>query len=104
MVNKKQFSDVEHISHDGLVFVGVSDPLVWSKGMMELLVKERIVFDIDCFLESFYVTTKNNRIDVILPFAEKAKIKMSMLMEWYKHCKNAYWVFDYVEHFKKECV
>jgi hypothetical protein len=99
----KHFRDVEAIEHDGLVIVDTTNPEEWAHGIIKMLVDDgTVVKDKDCFLTPYYIKTDTGRIDTVIPFREKAKIRMRLLVGWKEFVPNAMWVYDYITKYKKE--
>ena len=105
-MKQKKFQDITEYNHDGLVFIDTSEPTEWGHGIIKMLIESRIVKNKECFEKPFFVKTKNNRIDTVIPFAEHSKIRMPKLVGWKQMVSNifgtSYWIYDYIDKMEHE--
>lgn len=101
-MKEKKFKHIKKVEHDGLVVINVEDPEEWGKGVQKMLVELRLVKDEDQFDSMFYLKNDKNLYDVVIPFKEKAKLKMGLMTGWKKLFGRAEWVDDYITQHEKD--
>lgn len=106
IMKQKKLKNIKRCSNDGLVFIDTAVPSEWGEGIPKMLIDARIIRDISCFEEPFYVKTTSGRLDTVIPFAKNARIRMPKLVGWKELNKslniNSYWIYDYIDKLSTE--
>lgn len=99
-----KFKQLKKYKNEGLVLMGCGGSLnEWVEGVQEILKDENIATSSD-FDEAVSLETSGGRVDILLPFAEKNKIKIGALAMWRLKFGDASWLSDYTVNYKDQHV
>jgi hypothetical protein len=103
------FKDVKELAenNEGLVMLGCGGELEeWVQGIHNILLKEGIVENEKWCDKAIGLTSTGGRTDLLLNFAQNAKINIGKMAMWRLAFGSCSWLSDYVvnyaDHFKIE--
>lgn len=81
---------------EGIVLLGTGGEISeWEQGVIKILKDEAIISGPECFGESIVLKTTGGRTDLLMPFAENAKIHIAKLAMWRLAFGDCSWLSDY---------